>query len=66
MLSLAALYQYQCQLTGVVKAYKQTTPQKAAVYNDTLEGKGALGRWVPQLVAAEMRLEGVREPLAAA
>lgn len=42
------------------------TPQKAAVYNDTLERQGALGRWVPQLVAAEMRPEGVREPLAAA
>ncbi len=30
-------YQYRCQVTGAVKAYKKMTPRKAEVANRTLE-----------------------------
>lgn len=66
MLSLPVQYQYRCRLTGVVKAYKQMTPQKAEALNNVLESQGAHGRWAPHLVFAKAQLERVSEPLAVA
>lgn len=60
-------YQYQCQVTGVVKAYKKMTLQKAKTYNGVLADQGARGRWLPQLevVVAQAQREGAHEPLKA-
>ncbi len=49
-------FQYQCRLTGVVKAYKRMTLKEAEVFNFILEDKDANGRWVPQ--SASPKREG--------
>lgn len=38
--------QYQYQHSGVVKAYKRMTPQKALALNRELAARGGCGHWV--------------------
>ncbi|CAA9387094.1 MAG: hypothetical protein AVDCRST_MAG93-9519 [uncultured Chloroflexia bacterium] len=43
-------YQLQCELTGVIKAYKRMTGQKAQERNLRLSGEGSECRWAPALL----------------
>jgi hypothetical protein len=55
-------YQYQCQLTGMVKAYKQMTQQQAKVSNLLLESQDARGHWLEQTLTEARQACGL-EPL---
>lgn len=46
-------YQYQCQITGKVKAYKKMSGQVARALNWTLAERGCYGRWVAQTASGE-------------
>lgn len=50
-------YQYQDQLTGVVKAYKAMTLEEAGAFNCILESQDAHGRWVPHSAFIEAERE---------
>lgn len=49
-----ASYQYQCQITGKVKAYKKMSDQVARALNWTLIQRGCHDRWVVQTVSDEV------------
>lgn len=48
-------YQYQCQITGKVKAYKEMSAQVARALNWTLAQQGSYGRWVMRVIESEIR-----------
>lgn len=48
-------YQYQCQRTGVVKAYRKMTEQRAQALNRALADGDACVRWVEPTLSEQGR-----------
>lgn len=54
-------YQYQCRITGKIKAYKKMSGQVAQALNWTLAERGSHGRWVVQAASHEVGYEAESE-----
>ncbi len=60
-IELSIQYEYRCQLTGVVKAYKKMPSQRAKTLNGALESQDARGRWMPRLAATEVHSKDIHK-----